>query len=319
MRDWRGHQVTIFRYGDFNRPEPKGWTKHRMMGHHGESGYCILEENMGSDFLLPDGNVQISFSGGRTSAYMLHQILQANGNLPDRCQVLFANTGREMPETLDFVNDCADKWGVNVIWVEYDRLESGVSYKVTDYKNASRGGEPFKTLIKAKKYLPNVVTRFCTTELKILPMKRYLTKRLGWKSWAAAVGIRADESHRAKKESKDRWSYWYPMIDAGETKQTVNDFWRKQNFDLRLSNASGSTPKGNCDFCFLKSEAILAAMVKEHPDRAVWWSEMEQMAGSTFHKKRNFEEFVDFVQRQEDWVFNEQGYFCQADQGECTG
>ena len=53
-----------------------------------------------SIYNLPDGNIQISFSGGRTSAYMLHQILEANGNLPDRVQVMFANTGREMPETL---------------------------------------------------------------------------------------------------------------------------------------------------------------------------------------------------------------------------
>ena len=43
---------------------------------------------------LPDGNVLISFSGGRTSGYMLHRILEANGDLPDRVKVLFANTGR---------------------------------------------------------------------------------------------------------------------------------------------------------------------------------------------------------------------------------
>ena len=30
-------------------------------------------------YVLPEGNVQIAFSGGRTSAYMLHQILEANG------------------------------------------------------------------------------------------------------------------------------------------------------------------------------------------------------------------------------------------------
>jgi len=274
---------------------------------------------MTRQFILPRGNVQISFSGGRTSAYMLNQILEANGDLPDRCRVLFANTGREMPETLDFVNECANRWGVNIDWVEYERTDGRVSYRLTDYEGASRDGEPFKTLIEAKKYLPNVVTRFCTTELKIYPMKRHLVKKLGWRDWCAAVGIRFDEAHRAKAESKDRWNYWYPLLDAGTTKQIVNDFWRKQNFDLSLSNASGSTPKGNCDFCFLKSEAILAAMAREHPDRAEWWSEMERLAGSTFHKKRDFAEFVDFVQRQEDWVFNEQGYFCQADEGECTG
>jgi len=56
-----------------------------------------------SHYLLPAGNVAIAFSGGRTSAYMLHQILEANGGLPDRCVVSFQNTGREMPETLGFV------------------------------------------------------------------------------------------------------------------------------------------------------------------------------------------------------------------------
>ncbi len=32
-------------------------------------------------YLLPDGPVQIAFSGGRTSAYLLRQILDANGGL----------------------------------------------------------------------------------------------------------------------------------------------------------------------------------------------------------------------------------------------
>jgi len=61
-------------------------------------------------YTLPAGNVQIAFSGGRTSAYMLHQILETNGPLPDRVVVSFQNTGREMPETLDFVQECSDRW-----------------------------------------------------------------------------------------------------------------------------------------------------------------------------------------------------------------
>ena len=70
-----------------------------------------------SPYLLPDGNVQIAFSGGRTSAYMLHQILAANGDLPDRVVVTFQNTGREMPETLDFVAEVGRRWSVNVVWL----------------------------------------------------------------------------------------------------------------------------------------------------------------------------------------------------------
>lgn len=76
---------------------------------------------MTNPYLLPAGNVQIAFNGGRTSGYLLRQILDANGGLPDDELVLttFQNTGREMPETLDFVAEVGSRWGVPIAWLEY--------------------------------------------------------------------------------------------------------------------------------------------------------------------------------------------------------
>jgi len=66
-----------------------------------------------------EGPALISFSGGRTSGFMLHNIIQAHGGkLPDDIHVVFANTGKEAPETLDFVNDIAKKWDINIHWLE---------------------------------------------------------------------------------------------------------------------------------------------------------------------------------------------------------
>lgn len=273
---------------------------------------------MSNLFALPEGNVQISFSGGRTSAFMLHQILEANGDLPDRCQVMFANTGREMPQTIDFVHEISQRWGVKIVWLEYDRVDNRATYKQTDYENHSMFGEPFELLIKRKKYLPNSVMRFCTTELKILTMKRYLTNALKWKNWTAAVGIRADESHRAKTDSKDRWSYWYPLLNNKTTKSDIQNFWQCQPFNLDLPMINGTTPFGNCDMCFLKSEKILANIAKQMPSKADWWIRMEHETNGTFRKGRDLEQFVDFVDRQSDWVFDDESFFCQADGGECT-
>ena len=250
---------------------------------------------------------------------MLHHILEANGDLPDRCQVMFANTGREMPQTLAFVHECSVRWNVPIVWLEYHRVDNRVTYRVASYDDHSMYGEPFELLVRQKKHLPNTVMRFCTTELKILTMKRYLTKGLGWKHWTAAVGIRADEAHRAKTDSKDRWSYWYPLADSGVTKRDIYKFWQQQPFDLRLDSVNGATPLGNCDMCFLKSEKILANIAKTMPEKADWWVRMEKETGATFRKDRNLSEFTDFVSRQADWVFDDESFFCQADGGECTG
>ena len=63
----------------------------------------------------------VSFSGGRTSGYMLKHVVDAyGGRLPDDIAVVFANTGMEHPATLDFVDRCAHAWDIHIHWVEYD-------------------------------------------------------------------------------------------------------------------------------------------------------------------------------------------------------
>ena len=224
-----------------------------------------------------DGPTCISFSGGRTSAYMLYRVLQAHDmSLPDDAVVCFANTGKECEETLEFVRDCSAHWGVPITWLEY----ADVDYNVVTYETASRNGEPFERLIRKRNYLPNPVTRFCTQELKIRPIARYLLN-LGMAetkteaenmSW---IGMRADEQRRAAKiADKSR----IPLVTAGIRKEDVGAFWQAQSFDLKLPNNNGVTMHGNCDLCFLKGGAQILSLIAEKPERAMWWAKMEALA-----------------------------------------
>lgn len=67
-----------------------------------------------------EGPAVLSISGGRTSAYMLRMVLDAHGGaLPPDVLAIFANTGKEMPETLDFIEECSQRWSVPIKWLEY--------------------------------------------------------------------------------------------------------------------------------------------------------------------------------------------------------
>lgn len=281
-----------------------------------------------SHYILPPGNVQIAFSGGRTSAYMLRQILDANPNMigDPRIQVTFQNTGREMPETLDFVAEVGARWGVPVVWLEY--LPQAPHFQIVSHNRAARNGEPFEALIAKKRYLPNQNQRFCTTELKIRTAKRYL-RSLGWDYWTNCVGLRADEPRRIKPEGVKikgyRWSIWQPLNNAGVSRHDVAAFWAGQPFDLRLPNVKGNCWLGNCDGCFLKSEAHVASFTRDFPERAAWWERMEaKVAGLTtgnggrFSSRYTRAEMRDFMARQGDWALSTDGVLCQADDGECT-
>ncbi len=251
-----------------------------------------------------DGRTAISVSGGRTSGYMLWRVLQANGGrLPDDCVAMFANTGKENELTLEFVREMGERWNVPIAWVEYrsglEKLWPFTSvdpgspeqyHAVVDFETASRNGEPFKALIRRRRFLPNPVSRFCTSELKIRTMHRYLAS-LGWRDnggeWDQFVGIRADEQRRVAKirargvsTETVRETMGLPLADAGVTLADVTEFWAAQPFDLGLPVINGRTPDGNCDLCFLKPPAVRLSIIKRTPEAAIWWIEAEAEAGS---------------------------------------
>ena len=229
---------------------------------------------------LITGPALVSFSGGRSSAYMLKHILDANASaLPDDVVVAFMNTGKERPETLEFVAECGERWGVRIRWLEY----TTDGFAEINFATAARGGEPFELLIRTRQFLPNPVIRFCTQELKVRVAKKLMLS-LGYKHWDMVLGLRADEPQRLAKmraandAAKERWEQTAPMATAGVTKSDVSAWWDQQPFHLRLPVLGGITPAGNCDLCFLKGASTLLELMKEHPEWADWWVTMERLA-----------------------------------------
>jgi len=271
------------------------------------------------------GTTVVSFSGGRTSAYMLRQVLDNNDDLSDLV-VTFANTGKEHPATLEFVQECAERWAIPIVWLEFRDNEAG--FAVVDYATASRQGEPFEALIHKRKYLPNPVTRFCTIDLKIRIIHKYL-RSLSISTEEAPVdmmtGIRADEPRRVvkirhrKSTSESKWATMVmPLADAGVGVQDVTDFWADQIFDLMLPTINGRTLEGNCDLCFLKGAKQVYSIIASDRDEPIrkgdWWARMESSVvsggkftgdGARFRSDRpSYQQMLDYSDTQFDMFTN---------------
>ena len=258
----------------------------------------------------------ISFSGGRTSAYMLWKVLQSNNGLPSDAIVCFANTGKEEEATLKFVNDCEVNWNVTIHWLEYRSLKE---FAKVDYKTASRNGEPFEAIIKDRKMLPNVRAIFCKEKLKVRTIHRYLLS-LGWTDRLNMVGIRADEGRRAAKmKSRGKGEEpIMPLYSANISKPQVLEFWNNNSFDLELPIIDGETIGGNCDLCFLKSLPKILTLIQQKPDRATWWAKQEEYArsitdgdGNRFRIDRpKYADIHNFVDKQSDMFDDSIECFC---------
>ena len=266
-----------------------------------------------------EGPALISFSGGRTSGYMLRRILDV-GLEPD-VHILFCNTGKEDNRTLDFVNECSRRWNVPIRWLEYRRRYLP-TYKSADvaattariraalgfdfpklpegaqepgfvevtYETAARTTDPMSpehpfTNLIAMSGVPNAATRLCSTEMKTRIMAKFMRAQ-GYAYWTNVVGIRADEPNRVRKmrvQPPERWENEVPLADAKVTVAEVLDFWARQPFDLALSNdPEMATYQGNCDLCMLKTQDKKVRLERETPGAVSWWERVEQISGSTF-------------------------------------
>jgi 3'-phosphoadenosine 5'-phosphosulfate sulfotransferase (PAPS reductase)/FAD synthetase len=247
----------------------------------------------------------MSFSGGQTSGYMLHDEIRRCGSVEEynrRFKTIFCNTGKEHDATLDFVHDVERKWGVAVTWLEYTRIpardvdpllvpegrkranllkaaeadEGAHWFREVRWETAARRHEkhtPFDELLGWSKALPNVRGRSCSAFLKQRTMQRYLqaAEVVGYNAF---IGIRHDEAHRALEilancDDKNE-SPKFPLIEAKITKAHVDGFWGGHAFKLQIPNYMG-----NCDLCFLKARWKREAMARREPEAAQWWADWE--------------------------------------------
>jgi hypothetical protein len=219
----------------------------------------------------------ISFSGGETSAYMTKWILDNWQGRYDEIMVVFANTGEENEQTLEFVRRCDKHFAFNTIWIEavqFHGQRRGPGFRIVSFETAARDGSPFEDAI-TKYGIPNQKFKDCTRNLKQKPIEAY-AKSMGWVTgtYDLAIGIRNDEVDRMSTLAETR-RIVYPLIkDIPMTKPKINTWWAAQPFRLELRGY-----QGNCKWCWKKSLRKHFTIIQENPEAYDFPRRMEKLYG----------------------------------------
>jgi len=151
------------------------------------------------------------------------------------------------------------------------------------------------TVRNGKRYLPNVIQRFCTTEMKLQPIFDWWRKEIN-EVVEMRIGFRANEQRRAKTMIKktnkngnlefktitgrtkngnqNSWSNieWqkpkFPLIENQIFKDSIENYWKDKNVRFAYLN--------NCVGCFHRSPVLLKHMSDKHPNKFQWFINSEE-------------------------------------------
>lgn len=180
-----------------------------------------------------------------------------------------ANTSKEREESLKFMNECDIHYKLDLSWIEAQFHEKGVgvTFNIVQFEHLKRNGEIFEEGIK-KLGIPFAQNKWCNRDMKVEPLRKYADSIFGKDNYSIAVGLRADEIDRVRKDYKTN-NVFYPLMDRGITKKDRNKFWKDQPVQISIPAF-----KGNCDMCFEKSNRKLMTILTEEPKRGKWWQRM---------------------------------------------
>jgi 3'-phosphoadenosine 5'-phosphosulfate sulfotransferase (PAPS reductase)/FAD synthetase len=205
----------------------------------------------------------LGISGGKDSAALA---IYMRDKVPEM-EYFFADTGAELPETLDFVNLMEDYLGKKIV-----RLNAGRDF---DFYLKLNGN-----------YLPTARSRWCTTNLKLKPFEKFV----GDDPVISYVAIRADEPYRTGYIStKSNITALYPFKEDGLNFEDVKAILDESG--LGMPKYYEWRSRSGCYFCFYQRRIEWVGLAERHPEY--------------FEKARQFELYHKNQGRDHTWVEGE--------------
>ena len=199
----------------------------------------------------------LGLSGGKDSSALA---IYLRDKIPDM-EYFFADTGAELPETLEYIDLLEDYLGKPI-----ERLNAGRDF---DYY-----------LKLHNNFLPSARQRWCTVNLKLIPFEEFV----GNDEAISYIAIRADEPSRSgyiSKKSNIRTCM--PFRDDGITKEDVMEILDSSG--LGLPKYYNWRSRSGCYFCFFQRKDEWIGLKENHPEffeKAKEYEKPDENTGKVF-------------------------------------
>lgn len=182
----------------------------------------------------------LGLSGGKDSAALAVLLSREIRDL----EYLFCDTGKELPETYEYLARIEARLGIHIVRLYDDR---GFDHWLGQY-----GG-----------LLPSPQVRWCTRQLKIKPLEKWV----GNDAALSYVGIRADEDrggYRVLPKSNRKITPVYPFRDRGLVKRDIIQIL--EDSGIGLPPYSSWRSRSGCFFCFFQRKYEWVMLHEHHED-----------------------------------------------------
>ena len=237
-----------------------------------------------------------SLSGGKTSSYIAanypadYNVFSLVRTDDKKCLFPDAKIRQEVSDRLgkEFIGTLEED---TIIYTMLD-LEQYIGSKI-DWVSGKTFDDSIIKTKKETKYLPNKMARYCTTELKTLPILHWMYEEVK-EPVIMRFGYRANETRRAikmmdktdedgftkvkttftkLKDGRNSWGVYkyckpeFPLINDNIYKDTIEEFWKEKDVRFAYMN--------NCVGCWWRSPLLLKKMHNKHPEKIQWFADQE--------------------------------------------
>ena len=237
-----------------------------------------------------------SLSGGKTSSYIAanypadYNVFSLVRTDDKNCMFPDAKIRQQVSDRLgtEFVGTLEDDM---IIYTMLD-LEQFIGSKI-DWVTGKTFDDAIIKTKKGTKYLPNKVARYCTTELKTMPIIYWMYDIIK-QPVVMRFGYRANETKRANKmmsktddegftkvkatfitlkDGRNSWAEYryckpeFPLITDNIYKDNIEEFWKGKDVRFAYMN--------NCVGCWWRSPLLLKKMSDKHPNKMQWFADQE--------------------------------------------